>query len=525
MAVETIRLKIPGLSCGSCERKIRALLTERFASLIATVEYAEGSSTSDVTFDLAEKTVTIRLAVERFDYSQMVEAIEALDPVKYRCEVLQAPGGIERDVPAVKKTSSKKSNSSRNPSRSASITSTISSKSSSSSKLKKPSSKTNSPKAETKRKAVMTVGGMTCSSCVATIENRLNAVEGIYEAVVALMACRAEVTYDPTVAGMTAEAIAEMIEDMGFTTSALQTISFGSGDNPEDAKTAEIQLAVMGVTGESGWAAIEAAVSALEGVTSVQVAPEPQSRLTVSYQVGVIGPRKVVDTIGELEGGYSAYPSNADLREREISIDLVEKGDLLRVRPGERIPVDGKVVEGAALVNESLVTGESLPTAKAPGAALLAGSILQNGTLLMVATNVGRDTTLAAIVAMVQEAQATKAPIQALADRVAAFFVPLVVVLSVLSLAAWLVLGQQLFEMIQALNPAFYAAMPRREVIIQFAFQIALSVLTISCPCALGLATPTAVMVGTGIGAMNGILIKGSEALESAQKVTTVVFD
>lgn len=311
MSEETIRLKIPGLSCGSCERKIRALLSERFASLIATVEDAEGSKTSDVTFDLAEKTVTIRLAVERFDYSQMVEAIEALDPVKYRCEVLQAPGGIERDVPAIKKTSSKKSNSSRNPSRSASITSTTSS-TSSSSKLKKASSKPNSPKAEAKRKAVMTVGGMTCSSCVATIENRLNAVEGIYEAVVALMACRAEVTYDPTVPGMTAEAIAEMIEDMGFTTTALQTISFG-GDNPEDAKTAEIQLAVMGVTGESGWAAIEAAVSALEGVTSVQVAPEPQSRLTVSYQVGVIGARKVVDTIGELEGGYSAYPSNADL--------------------------------------------------------------------------------------------------------------------------------------------------------------------------------------------------------------------
>lgn len=231
--------------------------------------------------------------------------------------------------------------------------------------------------------------------------------------------------------------------------------------------------------------------------------------------------------------------------EREISIDLVEKGDLLRVRPGERIPVDGKVVESSgALVNESLVTGESLPTAKPPGSSLLAGSILQNGTLLMVATNIGRDTTLAHIVAMVQEAQATKAPIQQLADRVAAFFVPFVLVLSVLCLAVWLAIGDALYERILAHNRPLYEGMPRREVIIQFAFQIALSVLTISCPCALGLATPTAVMVGTGIGelkvlvlgyflimllsfsgALNGILIKGSEALENSQKVSTVVFD
>lgn len=145
---------------------------------------------------------------------------------------------------------------------------------------------------------------------MATIENRLNAVPGISEAVVALMACRAEVTFDPTVPGLTAESIAEMIEDMGFTTSALQTMGFGGS---EDAKTAEIQLAVMGVTSADSWTAIEAAISTLEGVTSVSVASE-QRRLTVTYQVDVIGPRKVVDFIGELEeGSYSAYPSNADL--------------------------------------------------------------------------------------------------------------------------------------------------------------------------------------------------------------------
>ena len=186
--------------------------------------------------------------------------------------------------------------------------------------------------------------------------------------------------------------------------------------------------------------------------------------------------------------------------EREISIVLVEKGDYLRVRPGERIPVDGKVIEGTAMVNESLVTGESLPTAKNPGSSLLAGSIVQNGVLIMIATNIGRDTTLSQIVQMVQEAQATKAPIQQLADKVAAFFVPFVVGISLMSLIIWLVIGHHLFDLIISLNPHFYRNMPRTEVIIQFAFQIALSVLTISCPCALGLATPTAVMVGTGIG-------------------------
>jgi Cu+-exporting ATPase len=191
--------------------------------------------------------------------------------------------------------------------------------------------------------------------------------------------------------------------------------------------------------------------------------------------------------------------------DRDVPIVDVVPGDVLRVRPGERIPVDGLVIEGASTVDESMLTGESLPVEKGPGAAVVAGAINRAGTFTFQATRVGRDTVLAQIVRLVEEAQGSKAPIQRLADRVASIFVPVVLGIAALTFGAWMLWGPA---------PAFFYALTN-----------AVGVLVIACPCALGLATPTAVMVATGRGAQLGVLIRSAEVLETLQRVDAVVLD
>jgi Cu+-exporting ATPase len=190
-------------------------------------------------------------------------------------------------------------------------------------------------------------------------------------------------------------------------------------------------------------------------------------------------------------------------RQVEVPVHAVGRGDVVLVRPGERMPVDGEVTDGRTQVDESMVTGESLPVDKQPGDQVTGGSINGSGLVQVCATQVGADSTLARIIATVRGAQASKAPVQRLVDRVAAIFVPVVVAVAGVALVAWLAAG----------------ASPIAAVI------TAVSVLVIACPCALGLATPTAIMVGTGAAARAGILIKNAQALERAHGVSTVVFD
>jgi Cu+-exporting ATPase len=191
--------------------------------------------------------------------------------------------------------------------------------------------------------------------------------------------------------------------------------------------------------------------------------------------------------------------------DEEVPLEQVAAGDRLRVRPGDKVPVDGVVLEGASAVDESMVTGESLPVAKEPGARLIGGTVNGNGGLVMRAERVGRDTMLAQIVQMVAQAQRSRAPIQRLADRVSAWFVPAVIVVAVVAFAAWAALGP---------SPA-----------LTYGLIAAVSVLIIACPCALGLATPMSIMVGVGRGAQAGVLIKNAEALERFEKVDTLVVD
>ncbi|HET7874500.1 MAG TPA: heavy metal translocating P-type ATPase, partial [Methylomirabilota bacterium] len=194
-----------------------------------------------------------------------------------------------------------------------------------------------------------------------------------------------------------------------------------------------------------------------------------------------------------------------DGREEDVAISEVVVGDLLRVRPGERIPVDGLVVEGVSTVDESMLTGESLPVEKGVNAMVVGGSVNRTGSFTFRATRVGKETVLAQIIRLVEEAQGSKAPIQRLADRVASVFVPIVLAIAGVTFGIWWLWGPQ---------PAFF-----------YALTSAVGVLVIACPCAMGLATPTAIMVGTGKGAELGVLIKSAQALELLHKVRMVVLD
>ncbi|WP_040214791.1 heavy metal translocating P-type ATPase [Clostridium polynesiense] len=190
-------------------------------------------------------------------------------------------------------------------------------------------------------------------------------------------------------------------------------------------------------------------------------------------------------------------------KEIPIPLDEVIVGDVLVVKPGEKLPVDGEVIEGTTSIDESMLTGESIPVEKAPGSKVIGASINKNGFIKYKATKVGKDTALAQIIKLVEEAQGTKAPIAKMADIISGYFVPVVISLAVISTLVWLFAGKGTI----------------------FSLTIFISVLVIACPCALGLATPTAIMVGTGKGAEYGVLIKSGEALETAHKINTIVFD
>lgn len=226
--------------------------------------------------------------------------------------------------------------------------------------------------------------------------------------------------------------------------------------------------------------------------------------ITLGKYLEAISKGKTSEAIKKLMG---LAPKTAtiirDGKEIVIPIDEVVAGDVILVKPGEKLPVDGEVIEGSTAIDESMLTGESIPVEKTVGSNVIGASINKTGFIKYKATKVGKDTALSQIIKLVEDAQGSKAPIAKMADVISAYFVPIVIGLAIFSAIAWLIAGE---------TPVF-------------ALTIFISVLVIACPCALGLATPTAIMVGTGKGAENGVLIKGGEALEITHKIDTIVFD
>ena len=217
--------------------------------------------------------------------------------------------------------------------------------------------------------------------------------------------------------------------------------------------------------------------------------------------------RSKAKTSDALDKLVDLAPKNAtilrDGKEIVVSSESIRIHDVVVIRPGQRIPVDGKVISGTGYVDQSAITGESLPVEKNVGDSVISATMNENGTFQFVAEKVGEDTTLAKIIQLVDDAGNSKAPIARLADKVSGVFVPVVIVIALITFVAWLISGQT----------------------IQFALSNAISVLVISCPCALGLATPVAIMVGTGKAAENGILIKSAAILEQLHSIDTIVLD
>ncbi|XP_066286595.1 copper-transporting ATPase 1-like [Branchiostoma lanceolatum] len=453
----------------------------------------------------------------------------------------------------------------------------------------------------------LAISGMTCSSCVHTIESNMKRKPGILEVSVALATERGQFVFDPEVTGP--RHIIEMIKEMGFDASLTTEEKRGSMDHKASIqkwRTAFLFSFIFGLpvmiimiyymsTGHSRkpifrgvslenvlFLILSTPVQIFGGrhfyVTAYKALKHRSTNMdvlimlstTIAYVYSVIvliiavvenpalSPKtffdvppmlltfislgrwlehiakgKTSEALAKLMSLQATEATSVELgkdgsvvSEQQIDVELVQRGDILRVGPGAKIPVDGEVIDGTSTADESLITGESMPVPKKPGSKVIGGTINQHGALLVEATHVGADTTLAQIVKLVEEAQTSKAPIQRFADKLSGYFVPTICAISVVTLFVWIGIGMGDPELV---DPNFanerHDIISEAEIAVQFAFRCAITVLSIACPCALGLATPTAVMVGTGVGAQNGILIKGGEPLEFAHKVKTVIFD
>jgi len=434
------------------------------------------------------------------------------------------------------------------------------------------------------REITIPVGGMTCASCSAAVERAIKKLPGIQVSSVNLATERAVVKYDP--AAVRLSEIKGAIKKAGYEPLAMEAVSAARIDEHAAAKEREIKsmwrkfivsaafsvpLLYIAMGHMIGWplpkvlhpmerplffALVQVALvipSIIAGRRFYVVgakallhrAPNMDSLIAMGTSAAIIYSLFSVFRIagGELAAVEELYFETAGIiitlillgktleavskgrtsasikklmglkpktatvlqegREIELPIDEVEPGDMILVRPGERVPVDGRVASGASAVDESMLTGESIPVDKGPGDQITGGTINKNGALTFVAERVGADTALARIIKLVEDAQGSKAPIARMADVISGIFVPVVFGIAIVAAAAWLIAGHTAGA----------------------ALTIFVAVLTIACPCALGLATPTAIMVGTGKGAELGILIKSGEALETAGKLNVVVFD
>ncbi len=427
--------------------------------------------------------------------------------------------------------------------------------------------------------AIIHVGGMHCAACVARVEKTLKALPGVQEALVNLATREAQLTFDPTQTDT--RRLAQVLEDAGYSYEGMVELAPSGQEVRVDPEVADFRrrfllalvlnipifllsmvhplphwlglapqslnylllvltIPIMGYCAlpffRGAWTAARHGTADMNSLIALGTAAAFLFSLAATlwpqfFAAHQMGADVYYDTSAmiitfillgrwlEAKARQRASAAISQLmalapptarvqregREVEIPLAQVRVGDLVVVRPGEKIAVDGVVTEGASTVDEAMLTGESLPVAKEPGAEVWGATLNTTGTLVFRATRVGRDMVLSQIIRLVREAQSAKAPIQRLADKVASIFVPIVLGIAVLTFFLWYVLG-----------PA---------PVLTHALMAMVAVLIIACPCALGLATPTAVMVGTGRGAALGILLRGGEPLERAQALTDIIFD
>lgn len=427
-------------------------------------------------------------------------------------------------------------------------------------------------------KKTFSIKGMHCASCVLILERSLKKVEGVSQANVNLATTKATVTYDPQI--VTDEHLASAVANVGY--EAMINEELKSEDEEQKEKQKELKdlrfkvivslvlgalilwgsfpglmntapmflqnfwLQLILATPVQFWAGFgfyRATILALKHRTAnMDTLVVIGTTVAYVYSAFVTVLPHVVESIGIepfpyfdvatiiigliLLGRYFEAKAKAgtseaikkliglqaktarvirDGKEMDVLINEVIIGDIIRVRPGEKIPVDGIIIEGESSIDESMVTGESIPIDKTGGDTIVGATMNKTGTFTFKATKVGQETMLAQIIKLVQEAQGSKAPIQRLADLISSYFVPVVIMLAIATFVAWYNFGP---------DPALL-----------FAILNTVTVLIIACPCAMGLATPTAIMVGTGKGAEHGILIKDAESLEIAHKINTIIFD
>uniref|UniRef100_A0A2K6FV40 Copper-transporting ATPase 2 n=1 Tax=Propithecus coquereli TaxID=379532 RepID=A0A2K6FV40_PROCO len=463
---DTTVLAIAGMTCASCVQSIEGVISQREGVQQISVSLAEGTGTvlHDPSVISSEE---LRAAIEDmgFEASVIPAGNHSTNPVGNLSagnSMVQTTGGTPVSVHEVAPHAGGAPQN-HDPSHSPKSLQ---------------SSRTVAP-----QKCFLQIKGMTCASCVSNIERNLQKEAGVLSVLVALMAGKAEVKYDPEV--IQPHRIAQLITDQGFEAAVMEDYAGSVGD---------IELIITGMTCASCVHNIESKLMRTSGITYASVALAT-SKALVKFDPEIIGPRDIIKIIESKTSEALAKlmslqateatvvtlgEDNLIIREEQVPMELVQRGDIIKVVPGGKFPVDGKVLEGNTMADESLITGEAMPVTKKPGSTVIAGSINAHGSVLIKATHVGNDTTLAQIVKLVEEAQMSKNP---------------------------------------------YKNISQTEVVIRFAFQTSITVLCIACPCSLGLATPTAVMVGTGVAAQNGILIKGGKPLEMAHKIKTVMFD